>query len=269
MDNKNNMNAGAKGKPNPMQITLFQLDNYGPWTVTPEPRPEPELQALQARLYADLAEMVGEAGGYVFFGRFDNMVAITNQLSRDDHAAILEALDDTYPVSVSAGIGSGKTPSGALAKATEALQNAGSAQSDGRTGVLTGEGATTPGTLSIAHFDVVDVTDRLTDRVDAYESQLRVKAGVQDLSERIYEAWDGLAFFVGGDNVIAVVPDKPTEAYNSILDEVATATGLRFQVGVGTGDTAREAGMKAKHALECCREENRRIVGLDPAHACD
>ncbi|GAG70614.1 unnamed protein product, partial [marine sediment metagenome] len=36
-----------------IQLTLVQIDNYGPWTVTPEPRGEAELQTLQAELFAE------------------------------------------------------------------------------------------------------------------------------------------------------------------------------------------------------------------------
>ena len=37
-----------------IQMTLIQIDNYGPWTVTPRPRTESDLQMLQANLFADL-----------------------------------------------------------------------------------------------------------------------------------------------------------------------------------------------------------------------
>ena len=36
-----------------IQMTLIQIDNYGPWTVTPRPRTESDLQILQAELFAD------------------------------------------------------------------------------------------------------------------------------------------------------------------------------------------------------------------------
>ena len=36
-----------------IQMTLIQIDNYGPWTVTPKPRTESDLQMLQASLFAD------------------------------------------------------------------------------------------------------------------------------------------------------------------------------------------------------------------------
>lgn len=37
-----------------IQMTLIQIDNYGPWTVTPNPRNESDLQILQAELFADV-----------------------------------------------------------------------------------------------------------------------------------------------------------------------------------------------------------------------
>ena len=57
-------------------MVALQLDDYGPWTTTPEPRRETDLQALQARLYADFADFLGGRDGYAFVGRFDNMVGV-------------------------------------------------------------------------------------------------------------------------------------------------------------------------------------------------
>ena len=55
-----------------IQMTLIQIDNYGPWTVTPRPRNESDLQILQAELYADLERQFANKKGLVFFTRFDN-----------------------------------------------------------------------------------------------------------------------------------------------------------------------------------------------------
>ena len=65
------------------QVTLVQIDNYGPWTVTPEPRREMDLQTLQSRLFADIAEYLGHRDGYAFFTRFDNMITVTNGIGGD------------------------------------------------------------------------------------------------------------------------------------------------------------------------------------------
>jgi GTP cyclohydrolase IIa len=247
------------------QVTLFQLDNYGPWTVTPEPRPEPELQALQARLYADLADAVGDRGGYVFVTRFDNVVAVTNGLDLEDHRAIQDAIDERYPVTISAAIGYDERPAAALAQATELLQAQGSAQDAARTEVLVGEPIPAdeqPGAVRIAHFDVVDVTGSLTDRVDAYGAHLEVQGATQALSAHLYTEHGALAFFVGGDNVIAVCPDLDAAAYEDAIEHVSEAVDVAFQVGIGDGATAAEAGMEAKFALEACRREGSRLEGL-------
>ncbi|MCK4405777.1 MAG: GTP cyclohydrolase IIa, partial [Hadesarchaea archaeon] len=49
-----------------IQLTLVQIDNYGPWTVTPEPRREAELQTLQAELFAELERQFASRKGIVF-----------------------------------------------------------------------------------------------------------------------------------------------------------------------------------------------------------
>ncbi|MEM4202176.1 MAG: GTP cyclohydrolase IIa, partial [Candidatus Hadarchaeum sp.] len=66
-----------------IQLTLIQIDNYGPWTVTPEPRREFELQVLQAELFAELERQFGSRGGLVFPTRFDNLFAVTNGISME------------------------------------------------------------------------------------------------------------------------------------------------------------------------------------------
>ncbi len=53
-----------------IQMTLIQIDNYGPWTVTPTPRAEADLQILQAELYADLQRQFAAKGGSCIFHPF-------------------------------------------------------------------------------------------------------------------------------------------------------------------------------------------------------
>ncbi len=245
------------------QITLIQIDNYGPWTVTPEPRREVDLQTLQSRLYADLAQLVGREGGYVFFARFDNMIAVTNGLDLDDHAAIQESIGNRYPVSISMGVGTAPIPRVALTDATEVLQTAGSAQDHNRREILGGEtlaGADrSEDDLRIAHFDVINVTGTYTDQVDAFETFIAVEQGYAALMRHMHREHDSLSFFVGGDNTIAVCPEVEEGAYEDAVSHVEEAAGVSLQVGVGTGRNAHDAGMAAKHALEECRYNGTRI----------
>jgi len=238
-----------------IQLTLVQIDNYGPWTVTPEPRREMDLQTLQSRLFADVAQFVGSRDGYVFFTRFDNMIAVTNGIDRTAHETLQESIRNRYPVTISLGVGAADTPVDALEAATEEIQAVGSAQDETRTEVLAGEflsaGRQRP--LTIAHFDVKNATGKYTDRLNEFDSFIQIERGYASLMEYMRRQHGALSFFVGGDNIIAVCPALSAADYRAAVDHVNSDVDVALQVGVGQGDSAHEAGYAAKHALEDCR----------------
>ena len=246
------------------QVTLVQIDNYGPWTVTPEPRREVDLQTLQSRLYADLSQLVGNREGYVFFTRFDNMVAVTNGMDEDAHALVQESVGNRYPVTVSFGVAADPRPVEALAEATELLQDAGSAQDHERTEILRGRPLAPDeravDDVQIAHFDVNDATGKYTDQLNAFDSFIHIEQGYAELMQYMRRAHDALSFFVGGDNVIAVCPDLDEAAYRDAVEHVEETAEVELKVGVGQAGDAQSAGMAAKHALEDCRDDGDRIV---------
>lgn len=241
------------------QLTLIQIDNYGPWTVSPTPRAEPDIQTLQARLYADISQFMNAHGSYVFFTRFDNMVAVTNGMGAAEFRRLQESVRNRYPVTVSLSTARDPSPATALSRATAELQAAGSAQDGTRREILTvaeqGGPPERDGDVTIAHFDVVDATGRFTDQIAAYETYIEIESAVASIMRFLYTEYEGLAFFVGGDNVIAVCPALASTAYRHAIEYVEDQTDVRLQVGVGSGRRARDAGMAAKHALERCRAE--------------
>ncbi|MFB6130795.1 MAG: GTP cyclohydrolase III [Salinigranum sp.] len=246
------------------QLTLVQIDNYGPWTTTPEPRREMDLQTLQSRLFADLAQFIGTRDGYVFFTRFDNMIAVTNGMDRADHELLQESIGNRYPVTVSLGIGVDPVPKSALDAATAELQSVGSAQDGDRREVLVGDPLDSRSSrdVRIAHFDVNDATETYTDRLSEFDSFVEIEGAYATLMRYLRERHGGLAFFVGGDNVIAVTPALTESEFRTAVDHVADSKGVDLKVGVGTGVSAGEAGMAAKHALERCRERGT-VVEMD------
>ena len=252
----------------PTQLTLIQIDNYGPWTVTPEPRREMDLQTMQSRLYADIAQFLGGRDGYVFFSRFDNMIAVTNGLGEASHKALQETIRNRYPVTISLGTGTADTPAVALDEATEQIQAAGSAQDESRTEVLAGSFLDTPAdsTLNIAHFDVNDATGKYTDQLNEFDSFIQIERGYASLMEHMREAHGALSFFVGGDNVIATCPELSAGEYQAAIEHVEADVGVELKVGVGRGTTPHEAGYAAKHALEDCRFDGT-TVEFDTPHA--
>ncbi|WP_049984903.1 GTP cyclohydrolase III [Halobellus rufus] len=241
------------------QLTLIQIDNYGPWTVTPEPRREMDLQTLQSRLFADLAQFVGSRDGYVFFTRFDNMVAITNGLDAEDHALLQESIGNRYPVTISLATGVDAAPVEALEAATEGLQREGSAQDGDRREVRNGGylsgGDRTDEDVQIAHFDVNDATGKYTDRLNEFDSFIQIEQGYATLMRYLREEYGALSFFVGGDNIISICPAMDADDYREAIDHVEAEAGVELKVGVGTAETPHEAGMDAKHALERCRHD--------------
>jgi len=240
------------------QVSLIQIDNYGPWTTTPEPRREVDLQTLQSRLYADVSQLVGNRQGYAFFARFDNLVTVTNGLDLDALALVQESLGNRYPVTASVSIAVGPSPAEALGRASEQLQDAGSAQDGDRTSVLRGEPlaeeARTDTDVQIAHFDVNDATGRYTDQLNEFDTFINIEQGYAALMQYMRKSHDSLAFFVGGDNVIAVCSALDADDYHDAIEHVRRTVDVDLKVGVGRAATAQSAGMDAKHALEDCRE---------------
>jgi GTP cyclohydrolase IIa len=254
-----------------VQLSLFQIDNYGPWTVTPSPRQETDLQSLQAQLYADLADFVGQYDGYVFYDRFDNMLGITNGMDLETHRRFQRQVRNRYPVTLSIGVGVGATPVDALGLASQQLQADGSAQDPERTEILSADDgiADTTDDLTIAHFDVVDVTGSYTDRQNAATTTIAIQRATVELASYLHDELDSIARFVGGDNIIAVCPPLPGGSLDAARDHVHDLTGMDFQVGVGRGATAHGAGHRAKLALEECRESGSRIHRIAPQMTTD
>jgi GTP cyclohydrolase IIa len=231
-----------------------------------------DLQTMQSRLFADLAQYVGNREGYVFFSRFDNMVAVTNGMDRQDHEVLQESVGNRYPITMSLGIGVNQVPVEALEEGTGLIQEVGSAQDAERREVLSGDplDSTQPGDLQIAHFDVDDVTGKYTDRLNEFDTFIAVEQGYASTMRYMREEHGALSFFVGGDNIIAVCPDLTEEQYQGAIDHVEQEVGVELKVGVGTAESAHDAGFAAKHALEDCRYEGTTVEFAETlAHADD
>jgi GTP cyclohydrolase IIa len=249
--------------PDGSRLVVVQIDDYGPWTTTPAPRRETDLQALQARLFATLADFLGDRDGYAFASRYDNMIGVANAVEPDAFERLQERVANRFPVTVSVGVGTAPTPADALDAAGSVLQDAGSAQSRDRQEVLDHRvvGDATAGVLSVAHFDVVDATGELTDTVSPAVADRTIQDAASTLGELLRAEFDAVTQFVGGDNVIAVCPSVSHADLEDVLTRVHENAGVELQVGVGYGSTAHAAGDDAKHALERCRETGDRVHG--------
>jgi GTP cyclohydrolase IIa len=227
-----------------------------------------DLQTLQSRLFADLATLIGSHGGYVFSGRFDNIIAVTNGMDLEDHRAMQESVSNRFPVTVSLSVAVKDSPVEALGAASQHLQKAGSAQDTSRKEFCHGEVIHSDERgledVHIAHFDVDNATAKYTDQLNEFDTYLQIHQAYIELMQYMRKRHDSLSFFVGGDNIIAVCPNVSEAVYRNVIDHVREATSIKLKVGVGAGVTASDAGIEAKHSLEECRSIGADIVISDP-----
>lgn len=237
-----------------IQLTLVQIDNYGPWTVTPEPRREAELQSLQADLFTELERQFGARKGLIFTTRFDNMLAITNGISLDEHRAIQRAVNEKFPVTVSMSIGAASTPYEAQVQATLALQRAGGSRSAERRGVLVGSSVDEQdgNWVQIAHIDV-NHSALITDSQPIYDTHLILQKTYLALMSSLLRR-KALVFYTGGDNFMAPSNGLDARELVDVFSEVKRQLGFGLKAGVGAAQTAEEAAHLANEGLHEIRD---------------
>lgn len=242
---------------NMIQMTLIQIDNYGPWTVTPKPRNESDLQILQSELFADIQKQFATKKGLVFFTRFDNMLAITNGINEEDHLRIQRSIKNRYPVTISMGVGAAETPHEAQKLATVALQNEGGAQSSERKEILAIDSLVDEdsGYVQVAHIDINSVTETLTDVESAFDTSFMVNKAQHYLMTKLIKK-GALLFFIGGDNFMSPCNGLSEKEIEEILMEINDEIGIGLKAGIGRGRNAEDAAYMADIGLENIRAGN-------------
>ena len=230
-----------------IQMTLIQIDNYGPWTVTPRPRTESDLQMLQANLFADLNQQFGNKKGLVFFTRFDNLLAISNGLDEEDHLRIQRSIKNRYPITISMGVGAAETPHEAQKLATIALQEKGGAQSSVRKEILAIDSLVDEedSFVQAAHIDIESAFDTsfMVNKAQHYLMTKLIKKGA-------------LLFFIGGDNFMSPCNGLSEEEIKNILVEIDDEIGIGLKAGIGRGKNAEDAAYMADLGLEEIRDRD-------------
>ncbi|MCQ2961223.1 MAG: GTP cyclohydrolase IIa [archaeon] len=241
-----------------IQMTLIQIDNYGPWTVTPRPRTESDLQILQAELFADVQRLIAAKKGLVFFTRFDNLLAVTNGLNEEDHMRIQRSIRNRYPITISMGVGAAETAHEAQRLATIALQKEGGAQSSGRKEILAINNLIEnpeDSFVQAAHIDINSVTETLTDIESAFDTSFMVNKAQHYLMTKLREK-GALLFFIGGDNFMSPCNGLSEEDITQILKEIDEEIGIGLKAGIGRADNMEDAAYMADIGLEIIRAGN-------------
>ncbi len=237
-----------------IQLTLVQIDNYGPWTVTPKPHKEAELQSLQANLLSELEKEFSARKGLIFPTRFDNMIAITNGVPVEEHRKIQQVINGKFPITISMGIGAAPTPYEAQVIATLALQHAGGSRSAERRGVLAGAGVKTPDEdwVQITHMDV-NHSALITDSEPIYDTHILLQKTYLALMSSLLRR-KALVFYTGGDNFMAPSNGLDPRELADVFSEVKRELGFELKAGVGAARTAELAASLASEGLHEIRQ---------------
>jgi len=237
-------------------MTLIQLDNYGPWTGTLGGDREPMLQILQADLYSRIEKSFADRGGLVFFNRFDEMLAVSNGITEEEHQRIRDDLQKEFPVTISMGIGVAEHPFQAQLRASRFLQEKGSAQSPIRKSIIAHQGTLDLPTsyVKVAHFDIDGITESHTDHASAYDTSLHVMTLYADLMQSFREN-EALLFFVGGDNFMGLANGMSVEQIELLLKRYR-CKDVKLKCGIGIARTGRKAAELATLNLDLIRQTN-------------
>jgi len=241
-----------------IQITYIQIDNFGPFTEEMGDNREHKIQILLSEIFIFLQKQFNCHGGLVFSASRDNLIAVSNGISIEDHQVIIEELEKVFPLTISMGIGVGETPVEAQVEASEVLSAHGSAQSS-RSKVLAHNGHRLPilDDVKVAHVDINFYTKIATDVYPFYTNYLKLNRSYTTLMEHFQEI-GALCFFSGGDNFISICPISmdPSELEPIFRSFESKHKPWKLKAGIGIGKNVLEAVSKANICLKEIREGN-------------
>ena len=241
-----------------IQISCIQIDNFGPFTEEMGDNREHKIQILLSEIFIFLQKAFNRHNGLVFSGSKDNLIAVSNGISIEEHYMIIQQVENSYPITISIGIGVGETPIEAENEASKLLISKGSAQSS-RKKVLAHNGLVKSNqrTLKIAHVDINFYTKLATDVYPFYTNFLSLNKGYITLMEGFKEI-GALCFFNGGDNFICICPNSVTlEKIEQIIERFEVKhSPWKLKAGIGSGSNILEAISKANKCLRKIRERN-------------
>lgn len=241
-----------------IQITYIQIDNFGPFTEKLGDNREHIIQILLSEIFIFLQKQFNRHGCLVFSASRDNLIAVSNGISIEDHQTIIDELEKSFPITVSMAIGVGKTPIEAQVEASAVLSAQGSAQGPRRK-ILAHNGYRLPivDDVKVAHVDINFYTKIATDVYPFYTNYLKLNKGYTTLMEHFQEI-GALCFFSGGDNFITICPKSmdPSELEPIFRSFEEKHKPWKLKAGIGIGKNVLEAISKANICLKEIREGN-------------
>ncbi|MCE4620840.1 MAG: GTP cyclohydrolase IIa [Desulfurococcales archaeon] len=230
-----------------IRIAVVELMGYREWTEELGSDREWMIQGIQAKLYGAAQQRASKLGGFVIPIRYDYMIVLASNLNKRAHKQILDTIKRHSPVKPRMASACSETPLAAEEAASNLLSKAGEGElyfdeCEGREVAVVG------------HIDVDDITG-LTRALGAYKSYMKVVEILAYLQGYISK-WGGMTQYLGGDNVLAILPPPN---FHDIVEKLRDVKGLKIKTGVGVAPTFRAALMLAAEALHDIRVNNSRF----------
>jgi GTP cyclohydrolase IIa len=243
-----------------IQITIIKIEEYGPWTLKLGSDREGQLQIFQAKLYGHLQKMFSERDAIVYFNRFDELIAISNGLSAEDHLAIEREISDSYrDLNISMSIGIGATAFEANIAAYHSRKNnklvdkSKLVYADKEVQSLYNNSKEFPKDMftQILHLDI-DNSTKVSNVQSPYEITSRIMKMFANLIELFVEQ-KAMTFFLGGDNFMAISNTVTREKASEIIGKIHETENIKLNCGMGIARTGRRAVQAATEALDTIR----------------
>jgi GTP cyclohydrolase IIa len=243
-----------------IQITIIKIEGYGPWTLKLGSDREGQLQIFQADLYGHLQQLFSNRDSIVYFNRFDELIAVSNGVTLEDHLAIEREINDIYKnLNISMSIGIGKTPFEAniaahhSRKNNKLVVNSKLVYADEVVQSLYRNANQLPKDMftQILHLDVDNST-----KVSTVQSPYEITSRIMKIFAKLIELFveqKAMIFFVGGDNFMAISNTVTKQKALEIIGKIYEAENIKLNCGIGIARTGRKAVQAATEALDTIR----------------
>jgi GTP cyclohydrolase IIa len=243
-----------------IQITIIKIEGYGPWTLKLGSDREAQLQIFQAKLYSDLQKMFSKRDSIVYFNRFDELIAVTNGLTLEDHLSIEREINDMYKdLNISMSVGTGTTPLDANIDAYNSRRNhrlldkSKLIYSNDQIQLLYNNPNKlfTDMVAQILHLDI-DNSTKVSNTLSPYEITTRIMKMFSHLIELFIEQ-KSMTFFLGGDNFMVISNNVTKDRVSLITSKIYESQNIKLNCGIGVARTGRKAVQAATEALDTIR----------------
>ncbi len=229
------------------RITVVELYRYREWTESLGSDREWIIQDQQTRFYNLLQKVSSKNNGFAIPLRYDYYIVLANNISRSVHEEIHTILSSTSPVPVRIVSIPHPYPLTAQLLATSILA------STTKSFIYRG-GVEDP--VVIVHMDIDGIT-QLTYETSIYESYVSILEFLANVANTVLR-YGGITGYLGGDNIVAILPYTIYREYLEILPDYVKA-------GVGVSESPRKALELATKALDDIRRVRGKkyLINLD------